>query len=127
MGYVASSLAAVVCLGSALAVPAYAQLAGYNPFDSTSASRNNDDFMRLIDAANGLLRRSPLSVGATTNWKNNQTGSAVTIHVAKTFRHGSMLCHRLLYETIPAGTPPTNRTALDWCVTGRGEWKILPS
>lgn len=126
MGYVASSLTAL-CLGSALAVPAYAQLTGYHPLDTASVSLNNDDFMWLIDAANGLLRRSPLSVGATTNWKNDQTGSAGTIHVAKTFRHDAMLCHRLLYETFPAGTPPANRTALDWCDTGRGEWKILPS
>ena len=82
--------------------------------------------MRLIDAANRLLVRSPLPVGTTTSWRNDPTGSAGTIRVARTFRHNSMLCHRLVYETMPGGTPPANRTTLDWCNTRDG-WKILSS
>jgi surface antigen len=126
MGYVARSLAAL-SLGAALAGQTYGQLTGYYPMGADSLSLSNDDFVRMIDAANGLLRRSPLPVGTTTNWQNNQTGSTGTIRVTQTFRHGAMLCHRLVYETTPAGTPPANRTTLDWCDTGHGEWKILPS
>ena len=126
MGYVTRWLA-TLCFAVALAVPGHAQLTGYYPFGTDSLSLSNDDFMRLIDAANGLLQRSPLPVGATANWQNNQTGSSGTIRVTKTFLHGSMRCHRLVYETTPAGTPPANRTSLDWCNTGPGEWKILPS
>jgi surface antigen len=126
MGYV-TRLSAVLCLGAALAVPAHAQLTGPYPFGSDALSLNNDDFARMIEAANGLLRRSPLPVGTTTSWRNDQTGSAGSIGVARTFRHGAMLCHRLVYETVPAGTPPANRTILDWCNTGSGVWKILSS
>ena len=107
MGYVTRWLA-TVCFAVALAVPGHAQLTGYYPFGTDSLSLSNDDFMRLIDAANGLLQRSPLPIGATANWQNNQTGSSGTIRVTKTFLHGSMRCHRLVYETTPAGTPPAN-------------------
>jgi surface antigen len=126
MGFVSRSFAAL-CLGSALAVPAQAQLLGYYPFDSDALSLNNEDYMRLIDTANGLLRRSPLPVGTTAGWRNDQTGSAGTIRVTKTFRHGSMVCHQLAYDTTLGGTPPAKRTMLDWCDTGADGWKILPS
>ena len=125
MGYVTRLLAAL-SFGIQLAAPAHAQLTGYYPFGSDALSLSNDDFMRLIDAANGLLVRSPLPVGTTTSWRNDQTGSAGTIRVVQTFRHGSMLCHKLVYETMPTGTPPANRTTLDWCNTRDG-WKILSS
>jgi hypothetical protein len=126
MGYVTRILVALG-IGTLLAGPAHAQLSGYYPFGSDALSLNNEDFTRLIGAANGLLRRSPLPVGATASWRNDQTGSNGTIRVARTFRRDAMLCHRLVYETVPAGTPPANRTILDWCDTGHGEWKILPS
>jgi hypothetical protein len=125
MGCVTRVLAALT-FGILLLGPANAQLSGYYPFGSDALSLSNGDFMRLIDAANQLLRRSPLPVGTTANWRNDQTGSSGTIRVTRTFRHDSMLCHRLDYETVPAGTPPANRTTLDWCNTREG-WKILPS
>lgn len=126
MGY-APRLLAVLCLGTTLAVPGYAQLTGYYPMGADSLSLSNGDFTRLTDAANALLLRSPLPVGTTTSWRNDQTGSSGTIRVVQTFKHGTMLCHKLDYETTPAGTPPANHTTLDWCNTGRGEWKILSS
>ena len=126
MGYV-TGLLGIVCLGIALAVPGYAQLTGYYPMGADSLSLSNDDFVRLTDAANALLLRTSLPVGTTTSWQNTQTGSSGTIRVTRTFTHGSMRCHRLVYETRPAGTPPANSTTLDWCNTGRGVWKILPS
>ena len=105
--------------------PAHAQMSGFYPMGADSLSLNNDDFKLMIDAANGLLRQSPLRTGATTNWKNSQSGSNGTIRVAKTFNRNAMLCHTLVYETTPAGTPQANRTTLDWCNTGGGAWKIL--
>ena len=72
MGYVVRSLT-VLCLGTALAGPAYALLSGCYTFGTNSLSLNNDDLTRLIDAANGLLRQSPLPVGATTKWQENRT------------------------------------------------------
>jgi surface antigen len=126
MGYVTRSLG-IACLGIALAVPGYAQLTGYYPMGADALSLSNDDFARLTDAANSLLERTPLPVGSATSWQNTSTGSSGTIRVTQTFKHGSMLCHRLVYETTPAATPPANRTTLDWCNTGRGEWKILSS
>jgi surface antigen len=126
MKFVTRLLAAQCCI-IALSVPAHAQLSGYYPFSSDAVSLNNDDFARMIEAANKLLRQSPLPVGTATNWRNDQTGSSGTIRVTKTFRHQAMLCHKLVYETIPAATPPANKTTLDWCDTGRGEWKILSS
>jgi surface antigen len=125
MGYIKRFLTAL-SFGTLLTVSAHAQLTGYYPFGSDALSLSNDDFMRLIDAANRLLVRSPLPVGTTTSWRNDQTGSVGTIRVERTFRHDSMLCHRLVYETMPGGTPPANRTALDWCNTRDG-WKILSS
>lgn len=126
MGYV-QRFSAALCLGTALAAPAHAQLTGYYPLGSDALSLTNGDFMQLIDAANGLLRRSPLPVGAATSWRNDKTGATGTIRVTQTFQHDAMLCHRLVYETIPAGAPTANRTNLNWCNTGHGEWKILPS
>src|SRR6202008_2746134 len=55
--------------------PAHAQLSGFYPMGADSLSLNNDDFKLMIDAANGLLRQSPLRVGATTNWRNSESGS----------------------------------------------------
>ena len=115
----------VLSLGVLLAGPAHAQLTGFYPMGADSLSLNNDDFRLMIDAANGLLRQSPLRVGATTNWRNSQSGSNGTIRVTKTFNRKAMLCHTLVYETTPAGTPQANRTTLDWCDTGGGAWRIL--
>lgn len=126
MGYATRCLAAA-WLGAVLAGPAHAQLTGYYPLSPDGLSLSNDDFAHLIDAANGLLRRSSLAVGSAASWRNDNTGSAGTISVTQTFRHGSMLCHRLVYATIPADTPPANHTVLDWCNAGGRAWKILPS
>ena len=125
MGYVTRSLG-IACLGIALAVPGYAQLTGYYPMGADALSLSNDDFARLTDAANALLERTPLPIGSATSWQNTSTRSSGTIRVTQTFKHGSMLCHRLVYETMPGGTPPANRTTLDWCNTRDG-WKILSS
>ena len=95
------------------------------PIGANSLSLNNADFSLLIDAANGLLRKSPLRIGASTSWRNQQTGSNGTIHVTKTFHRDGMLCHTLSYETIPAATPPANTTMLNWCKTPDNQWKIL--
>jgi hypothetical protein len=115
----------ILPIGVLLAGPVHAQLTGFYPMGADSLSLNDDDFRLMIDAANGLLRQSPLRTGATTTWKNSQSGSNGTIHVTKTFNRNAMLCHTLVYETLPAGTPQANRTTLDWCNTGGGAWKIL--
>jgi surface antigen len=126
MAYVSRSLAAL-CLSATMTVPAHAQFLGYYPLGADGLSLSNEDYVRLIEAANGLLRQSPLPVGTATTWQNDTTGSGGTIRVTETFQHGSMLCHRLVYETTPEGTPPANQTALNWCDTGGGVWRILPS
>ena len=94
-------LLAVGCLTTALASPAESQLAGYYPMGADSLSLTNDDFRILIDAANELLRRSPLGVGATASWRNGQTGSNGTVSVTKTFTRNAMLCHTLVYDDSP--------------------------
>jgi surface antigen len=116
---------AVMCFGALMVAQAHSQLLGYYPIGADSLSLNNEDFARLIDAANELLRKSPLPVGATTSWHNAQSGSSGTIRVTKTFNRNAMLCHTLTYETTPTATPPANRTTLNWCKTQDGAWKIL--
>jgi hypothetical protein len=120
-----SRLSTALCVGTLLTGLAHAQLSGFYPLGADSLSLNNEDFRMMIDAANDLLRRTPLRTGATTSWRNSQTGSKGTISVTKTFHHNAMPCHTLVYETIPARTPPANRTTLNWCSTSGGEWKIL--
>jgi surface antigen len=112
-------------LSAAMVSAGHAQLAGFYPIGSDAVSLNNADFSMLIDAANDLLRKPRLANGATTNWRNDQTGSNGTIRVTKTFRDNAMLCHALTYETVPMGTPPANRIVLNWCKTPDGQWKIL--
>jgi hypothetical protein len=118
-------LSMVICLSILLASKADAQLAGFYPMGADSLSLNNADFSLLVDAANGLLRKSPLRIGTSTSWRNQQTGSNGTIRVTKTFHQDGMLCHTLSYETIPAATPPANTTVLNWCKTPDNQWKIL--
>jgi hypothetical protein len=120
-----SRLPVAICLSMLVATNGNAQLGGFYPFGADSLSLNNADFSLLIDAANGLLRRSPLRLGASASWQNQQTGSNGTIRVTKTFRRDGMLCHTLSYETIPSATPPANTTVLNWCKTQGNEWKIL--
>jgi hypothetical protein len=126
MGYISRSIT-VLCLGTALAVPAQANIPGHDPLGTGALSLSNDDYEHLVGAADGLLRRSPLPIGTTMNWRNEQTGSTGTIRVTQTFRRGAQLCHRLVYETIPAGEPPASHTTIDWCDTGGGKWKIIAS
>ena len=114
-----------ICLSILLASKGHAQLTGFYPIGADSLSLNNADFSLLVDAANGLLRKSPLRIGASTSWRNQQTGSNGTIRVTKTFHQDGMLCHTLSYETIPAATPPANTTVLNWCKTPDNQWKIL--
>ena len=118
-------LSMAIYLSILLASKVDAQLAGFYPIGADSLSLNNADFSMLVDAANGLLRRSPLRIGASTSWRNQQTGSNGTIRVTKTFHQDGMLCHMLSYETIPAATPPANTTVLNWCKTPDNQWKIL--
>lgn len=109
----------VLSLGVLLGGSAHAQLTGFYPMGADSLSLNDEDFRLMIDAANGLLRQSPLRTGAETTWKS-QSGSNGSIHVTETFNRNAMLCHTLVYETMPGGTPQANRTTLDWCNTGGG-------
>ena len=118
-------LSVMVFLGATMVSVGHAQLAGFYPIGSDAVSLNNADFTMLIDAANDLLRRPRLSSGATTTWRNAQTGSSGTIRVTKTFHDDAMLCHTLNYETVPMATPPANHLVLNWCKTRDGEWKIL--
>jgi hypothetical protein len=104
--------------------PLHAQLAGFYPITSDGVSLSNSDFGLLIDAANGLLRRPHLAQGNSASWDSPQTGSHGTISVAGTFRHQSMLCHTLVYETNPMASPSGNILRLNWCKTPDG-WKIL--
>ena len=115
----------VVVLTGVPAAAGRAQLSSFYPIGEGGLSLNNADFSKLVDAANGLLRQPRLAKGATTKWRNDQTGSSGTISVTKTFIRDSMLCHTLSYETIPMATPPANRTVLNWCKTNDGSWKIL--
>ena len=123
--YIGFRLSMAIYLSMLLASKGHAQLTGFYPIGSGSVSLNNQDFSLLVDAANGLLRKTPLRIGASTSWQNQQTGSNGTIHVTKTFRRDSMMCHTLSYETIPAATPPANTTVLNWCKTPDNQWKIL--
>jgi hypothetical protein len=118
-------LSMAIYLSILLASKVDAQLTGFYPIGADSLSLNNADFSLLVDAANGLLRKSPLRIGASTSWRNQQTGSNGTIRVKKTFHQDGMLCHTLSYETIPAATPPANTTVLNWCKTPDNQWKIL--
>ena len=118
-------LSMAIYLSILLASKGDAQLTGFYPIGANSLSLNNADFSLLVDAANGLLRKSPLRIGASTSWRNQQTGSNGTIRVTKTFHQDGMLCHTLSYETIPAATPPANTTVLNWCKTPDNQWKIL--
>jgi hypothetical protein len=118
-------LSMAIYLSILLASKVDAQLTGFYPIGADSLSLNNADFSLLVDAANGLLRKSPLRIGASTSWRNQQTGSNGTIRVTKTFHQDGMLCHTLSYETIPAATPPANTTVLNWCKTPDNQWKIL--
>jgi surface antigen len=115
----------LACLGLVLTSKARAQLTPFYTIGADGVSLNNADFGMLVDAANGLLRRPRLANGATATWQNGQTGSQGRISVTNTFHRESMLCHTLSYETTPMGTPPANKTALDWCKTRDGSWKIL--
>jgi len=104
----------------------HAQLGGFYPITSDGVSLDNGDFALLIDAANGLLRRQHLVKGDNASWRSKRTGSHGTISVTKTFRHDSMLCHTLTYETNPMTSPSANIVKLDWCDTPEG-WRILSS
>jgi len=125
MMYTAFRLSTAIYLSMLLTSIGHAQLAGFYPIGADSLSLNNEDFSLLVDAANGLLKTSPLRIGASTSWKNQQTGSNGTIRATKTFHRDGMLCHTLSYETIPAATPPANTTVLNWCKTPDNQWKIL--
>ena len=114
-----------VCLCVLMTGKGHAQLGGFYPFGADSLSLDNADFGMMIDAANGLLRKTPLRPGDSVGWRNQQTGSNGTILVTDSFRHDRMPCHTLTYETIPAATPPATKTVLKWCKTPASEWKIL--
>ena len=115
----------LACLCAVLTGRARAQLPPFYTVGADGVSLNNADFTILVDTANSLLRRPRLANGATASWQNDQTGSHGTIGVTKTFRHDSMLCHTLLYETTPMATSSANKTVLNWCNTRDGSWKIL--
>ena len=125
MMHIVFRLSIAIYLSMLFASKGHAQLSAFYPIGANSLSLNNEDFSLLIDAANGLLRKSPLHIGVSTSWRNQQTGSNGTIHVTKTFHRDGMLCHTLSYETIPAATPPANTTVLNWCKTPDNQWKIL--
>lgn len=110
MMHIVFRLSIAIYLSMLFASKGHAQLSAFYPIGADLLSLNNEDFSLLIDAANGLLRKSPLHIGASTSWRNQQTGSNGTIHVTKTFHRDGMLCHTLSYETIPAATPPANTT-----------------
>ncbi len=101
-----------------------AQLSEFYPITGDAVSLDNADFMALIDAANGLLRRPRLSLGDKISWRNGQTGSHGTIVVTNTFHHEAWLCHTLTYNTSPASASSTNSIRLRWCKTPDG-WRIL--
>jgi surface antigen len=118
--------ALVACLSMVLTHAASAQLTPFYTVGADGVSLNNEDFAVLVDAANSLLRRPSLANGATTSWRNAQSGSHGTISVTSTFHRESMLCHTLSYETNPmATTSQANTTVLNWCKTRDGSWKIL--
>jgi surface antigen len=114
----------VVFFSAASLASADAQLAGFYPITGDGVSLNNGDFALLIDAANNLLRRPHLTIGDSTSWHSEQTGSHGTIRVKNTFHHGSMLCRTLVYETNPTASPSSSTIKLNWCKTPDG-WKIL--
>jgi hypothetical protein len=121
---VVERVALVLCLSFVGVNLSYAQLAGFYPITSDGVSLSNGDFTLLIDTANSLLRQPRLAKGDSASWHSEQTGSHGTISVTDTFRHGSMRCHTLTYETNPMATSSANTVKLNWCDTPQG-WKIL--
>jgi surface antigen len=88
-------------------------------------SITGEDFKQLEDATNTLLKRTPLSRGASESWRNDRSGAHGTIRVQNTFRYKGLLCHKIFYQISPSGAQTTRDLQLSWCNTSDGEWKIL--
>jgi surface antigen len=120
----ASAVALTITLGLAAAQPAAAQI---NPFAGQLANRlSNDDFRAMGDAVTRLLKRDPLPVGASENWRNPRSRSHGSVKVVRDFKHDSFACHAVDYSAIPGsgGGRSATHATLNWCKTPEG-WKIV--
>ena len=85
-----------------------------------------DDWGMLWQSADALNRAVSSQPGDSRSWSNPKSGNSGTVVLERVFERSDMPCHALRYSIALANRQAPQIYRFSWCLSGQGEWKILP-
>jgi surface antigen len=124
----ASLALAIVACSAVTASDAVAQMTPLTGFRN-GPRLDPSDFALMSETARKLYQAEKVADGASSEWRNDKTGSTGTVTVEDsftyTFQGQKLECRKVRYEINQRGSSNTPTYLLNWCKDPEGNWKIL--